>query len=371
MANKPVENIRLANLSPLPTRTWTWLGVNGGEEDVQLAAGSPLARPALIGAEQPGLTATQGTGVAEGLASEAAAGELGTDFAAFVTARAGTRVRIETKEGQAPAVPVVVRESLGEDAPAAVNEIGITARKGSRLTVVLQTDSVSGAKLHALFTHVTVEPGAELTLVLTQLLDGGCLHFSDIAADVQKDGKFSVVQLELGGSRAYAGCRAVLGDAAALDIATAYLGDQDRRLDIGYIAEQYGAKSQSNISVHGALLDRSSKIFRGTIDFKKGARAAKGREEEFNVLLSPNVRNRTAPLILCAEEDVDGQHAASTGRISEEKLFYLMSRGLDLNAAKRLVVEAAFAPVTEKIPLPQLRETVNEYIGGRIQTNEK
>lgn len=46
------------------------------------------------------------------------------------------------------------------------------------------------------------------------------------------------------------------------------------------------------------------------------------------LLFSPSARNRTAPLILCGEEEVEGQHAASVGRLDENKLYYLRSRGL-------------------------------------------
>ncbi len=117
-------------------------------------------------------------------------------------------------------------------------------------------------------------------------------------------------------------------------------------------------------------MDNSSKIFRGTIDFKRGAHGAKGREEEHNVLLSSNVRNRTVPVILCAEEDVDGQHAASIGRIDENKLFYMMSRGLSLSDAKKLIIKASFEPVTAQIPLPDIREQISNYVEERINVVE-
>lgn len=60
------------------------------------------------------------------------------------------------------------------------------------------------------------------------------------------------------------------------------------------------------------------------------------------LLFSPNARNRTAPLILCGEEEVEGQHAASVGRLDENKLYYLRSRGLSEAQARRLMVDARF-----------------------------
>ena len=70
--------------------------------------------------------------------------------------------------------------------------------------------------------------------------------------------------------------------------------------------------------------------------------------------------------MLSGEDDVDGHHAVSIGKMDQEKLFYLMSRGLDLAEAQRLVVEASFNPVLERIPEEALRSEVDEYIKGRI-----
>ena len=80
-----------------------------------------------------------------------------------------------------------------------------------------------------------------------------------------------------------------------------------------------------------------------------------GHESEDVLLFGPDARNRTAPLILCGEEEVEGQHAASIGRLDEEKLYYLRSRGLSEAQARRLMVDARFAPALDKIPLTELR----------------
>ena len=94
----------------------------------------------------------------------------------------------------------------------------------------------------------------------------------------------------------------------------------------------------------GVLTGNADKILRGTIDFRRGAKRGVGHESEDVLLFSPHARNRTAPLILCGEEEVEGQHAASIGRLDEAKLYYLRSRGLSEAQARRLMVDARFAP---------------------------
>ena len=66
-------------------------------------------------------------------------------------------------------------------------------------------------------------------------------------------------------------------------------------------------------------------------------------------LFGDNVMNRTVPLILCTEEDVQGSHGATIGRIDEEMLFYLESRGLSAETAALMMRNARVEVVLQKI----------------------
>ena len=79
-----------------------------------------------------------------------------------------------------------------------------------------------------------------------------------------------------------------------------------------------GKKTQSNMQAGGVLRDHAFKLYRGTIDFKWGAKGAVGNEKEDVLLLSNDVVNQTIPLILCAEEDVEGNHGATIGKLDDE-----------------------------------------------------
>jgi len=118
--------------------------------------------------------------------------------------------------------------------------------------------------------------------------------------------------------------------------------------------------------VHGGLADRAEKNFRGTLDFIRGSTGSVGRERESVTLLSSEAVNRSAPLMLSGEAEVDGRHATSVGRPDEEKLFYLMSRGLSPADAKRLVVLAAAAPVLDRVEDKALADEIRTFIERRI-----
>lgn len=107
-----------------------------------------------------------------------------------------------------------------------------------------------------------------------------------------------------------------------------YLGQREQTVDINLVVNHYGKSTESEINASGALKDSSSKIFRGTIDFKTGSSDSVGNEKETVLMLGDGVINKTVPLILCAEENVVGNHGATIGELDDETLFYFESRGI-------------------------------------------
>ena len=63
------------------------------------------------------------------------------------------------------------------------------------------------------------------------------------------------------------------------------------------------------------------------------------------LLLSKEAKTKSSPILLCAEENVNGNHAASIGKIDEKKLFYLESRGYSKEEGKREVVLSKIVPL--------------------------
>ncbi len=156
------------------------------------------------------------------------------------------------------------------------------------------------------------------------------------------------------------------GDESTAEINSVYLGDDKRRLDFNYVIRQRGLRTNAVMNVRGALNGECNKIFRGTLDFQRGSKGSIGRELEEVIILSDTVRNRSVPLMLSNEDDVDGHHAVSVGRLDDEKIFYLMSRGLDKFEAEKLIIEAAFNPVLEKISDESLRAEIFDELQRRL-----
>ena len=217
---------------------------------------------------------------------------------------------------------------------AEVKTLSIAANEIRKLNQINLSKENSAKKL-----HIKVETNAQLELTVVDLAE------SDSASEI-------IIDLE--------------GDDSKVDIAAVYFGGASNKLDLNYVVHQKGKRTEANMFVSGALSDSCDKIFRGTLDFVRGSKGSVGREREDVIVLSDTVRNRSVPLMLSAEDEVDGHHAVSVGRIDEEKLFYLMSRGLDRVEAEKLIVEAMFNPVLARLEDTTLRDEIHEAIQRRL-----
>lgn len=218
--------------------------------------------------------------------------------------------------------------------------------------------------------RVEIGEGATLALVKSQLAQDDIPRADNIEVRCAAGARFIYTVVEAGGSVSASSLTVELaGDESSADVAALYFADGTRRVDMNYLIRQCGKNTNAQMTVHGALMDSCEKIFRGTLDFVRGATGSYGREHEEVVLLSPDVRNRSVPLMLSGEADVDGHHSVTIGRLDEERLFYLMSRGIDYGEARRLAVEAEIAPVLARIPDEELVMKIRSHIEGRLAVN--
>ena len=84
------------------------------------------------------------------------------------------------------------------------------------------------------------------------------------------------------------------------------------------------------------------------------------------MLLSDSAKSLALPMLLCSEEDVEGNHSCASGKIGEKELFYIMSRGFELKEAIKLMVRAKFNKILENIEDEELKEKILNEINKRL-----
>ena len=139
---------------------------------------------------------------------------------------------------------------------------------------------------------------------------------------------------------------------------------------MNYVAYHTGKKTTCDINASGVLSGNAYKLFRGTIDFRNGCAGAVGNEKEDIILMDEDIVNKTIPIILCEEEDVEGNHGATIGRIDEELMFYLESRGIPADAVYDIMAKARINAVAARITDEKTRNAVTAYLGEEPENDE-
>jgi FeS assembly protein SufD len=278
----------------------------------------------------------------------------------FIKATAGSKVNI----------PVEIYYELEKENPFLIDNNLIVAEENSSLTVVIdyRMKDQNLEAFHNGLTKVIVENNAVLNIVKVQRFNNKSDNFDSNFSLVSNQGELNWIPIELGARNSVTNNENTLvSDGSRASINNVYFADEDRKLDIAFKINHQGRHSTSEIESKGVLKDRAKKVFRGDLYFQKGASHANGSEREEVLLLDKTVDSDSIPALFCEEDNVEGEHAVSAGQIDQQRLYYLMSRGMTEAEAKRMMIEAAFNPIFDKIPLSDLKGSVINEIKTRIR----
>ncbi len=268
--------------------------------------------------------------------------------------------------------PLHIRALLNSESNFLCENIVVDVEQGvdaSIFHVVSSENNTNG--YYAGLIKLRAKKDATVHLTIAQLLDNSTQDWSQLVIEAEEGAHVEVVRVLLGAKKTLSAVHAnLIGDNSIFSLNTYYHVKGEHTIDINDVAAHIGKNTDSNMYIGGILDDNATKIYRGTIDFKKGAVKATGKEIDDVLLMSPNVHNRTCPLILCGEESVAGEHAATIGRFNDEQLFYLCSRGLSVEQAKQLLVDAKLHNVASKIKDETLQEKVVQFAKQGINIHE-
>jgi Fe-S cluster assembly protein SufD len=113
-------------------------------------------------------------------------------------------------------------------------------------------------------------------------------------------------------------------------------------------------------------LQSSTLTFNGVGHIVKGARGSDAQQESRVLMLSRTARGDADPILLIDENDVTAGHAASVGRVNEDQMYYLMSRGIDEETAQRLVIRGFLSSVITEIPEKEVRVRLTDMIERKL-----
>lgn len=247
-----------------------------------------------------------------------------------------------------------------------INNLEIIADGDSNILIIYKSNTDKKCFHNGKIKLISKE-NAKVDIAIVNLLNNNSDHFEEMENELYADSTVNYTIIDIGGKNSitnyYSNAK---GEKSVNELKTVYLGIENQLKDLNYVAHLNGEKTVVNIDVQGALKDTAKKNFKGTLDFKKGCKKAKGDENEFCMLLSDKAKSIALPMLLCTEDDVEGNHSTASGKVDANDLFYIMSRGIEYKEAIKLIVRARFHKIIENIKDEDIKQEILQEIDRRL-----
>jgi len=306
--------------------------------------------------------------VREHLATDAVPAEEGK-FAALNAALWSDGIFLYVPKGVQLELPVRVTRWLSEAGTAYFSRVLIVAEAQSQVSYVdeVLSDDFESQTYTSTAVELIAREGARVQYVAVQRLGRGAFYQSMQRTLAQRDSKLDTLNVALGASVTRVDLNArLLGPGANSDMLGLYFGDDHQHFDFNTSQDHVAEHTSSDLLYKGALDGASRAAFRGIIRVLPGAQGTDAYQTNRNLLLSPESRADSLPNLEIEADDVKCSHGATVGQLDDEAKFYLMSRGLSLIQAERLVVLGFLGEVLAKLPLGGVVDKVTRVIEQKL-----
>jgi len=215
--------------------------------------------------------------------------------------------------------------------------------------------------------EVYVGPNANLQITELQNYGSEVWSFGHKKALVERDGKLEWEIGALGSklSKHFVSLDLV-GKGAEGRVSGMFFADRDQHLSYNTLQRHLAPWTTSDLLFKGALNGNSRSVWRGMIYVAEGAQHIDGYQANRNLVLSPAARTDSIPGLEILNDDVRCTHGSTVGKIDQEQLFYLLSRGLPRSEAEQLVIQGFFSDVISRFSIPAVGENLWESIRERL-----
>ncbi|MGH3565716.1 MAG: Fe-S cluster assembly protein SufD [Pseudonocardia sp.] len=277
---------------------------------------------------------------------------------------AATDATVVTLDGTPDPVTITVT-GPGAGATAAAH-VHLRTTPHTQATVVIEHRG-SGALADNL--EVVLADGSRLTLVVTEEWADDAVHVGAHQLSIGRDAQLRGVSVALGGDLVRISptitYRGPGGDAELVGLGFA---DAGQHLEQRLLVDHAEPHCTSNVLYKNALQGEGAHtVWIGDVLIRAAAEQTQTFELNRNLVLTEHARADSVPNLEIETGEIAGAgHASATGRFDDEQLFYLQSRGIPEDVARRLVVRGFFGEILAKITLPELRERLEAAIESEL-----
>jgi Fe-S cluster assembly protein SufD len=245
----------------------------------------------------------------------------------------------------------------------------VSVGEGASITVTEELLSAPGeaASLQLGGTEIFVGRGGKLTFASLQEWNRNVVHYSNGRAQLGADAELHWIQVMLGARSAKTNIWYDLAGRGAQAFVHGFMfGDERQHFHLHTLQRHLQPDTTSDLLIKGCLKDKARSVYQGLIQVARDAQRTNAYQANRNLLLSEQARADSIPGLEILANDVRCTHGATIGFVDPEHMYYLLTRGLPAVEARRLIVEAFFEPVLERIPLVAVRERLREQIAHKI-----
>jgi len=314
--------------------------LTGPDISVDVAASAPV-RVETVGADHP----------AKGLS-----GYLPTDRVSARAWQAATGTLLVTVPAGAAAPEPTVINLTGSSTEPAAGHIVVSAEPNSTATVVLVYE---GTAVRADNVEVVLADGAQLSLVSVFDWADDAVHVTHQHARIGRDASLKHVAVTFGGDLVRMNASVTYdGPGGSVEMFGLYFADAGQHLEQRLFIDHNEPHTRSHVDYKGALQgDGAHTVWIGDVLIRMVAEGIDTYESNRNLVLTDGARADSVPnLEIETGEIIGAGHASTTGRFDEEQLFYLRSRGIPEEEARRLVVHGFFADIIHRVGVPGIEK---------------
>lgn len=159
----------------------------------------------------------------------------------------------------------------------------------------------------------------------------------------------------------------MLGEGGTALLSGVFFADSRQQLHYDTQQNHIAPGCKSDLLYKNALRDEARTVWRGNIRVFPGAQKTDGYQANRNLQLSPRSRADSIPGLEIEADDVRCTHGATVGKIDQDQVFYLRSRGIPDEDARRLIVEGFFDPIMQRIPFEGVRQRFQAAIQHKMK----
>jgi len=266
--------------------------------------------------------------------------------------------------------PIRIINSLPDDRSSAISRFIVLADIGSKATIVeeiyspeMENNGVQQAYFEMIEPHVG--SNAHLEMVTLQAMSRNTINFSNRKAFVERDGKMSWYLGMFGAELSRYKVDSVMkGPGASAEDVEIIFGIGNQSFDVTSNLIHYGMNSRGRVLVKSVMKDTSKSLFKGMIRIGKEAKGSESYLAGHAILLDKGAKSDAIPGLEIETNEVKATHSASVAQLDESQIFYLMSRGLNREGAKREIVSGFLEPLSRKMG-PTIRAWINYLIENK------